>query len=298
MDVAVSGSHGFIGSALLKGLAAAGHTARPLVRRAATDGEVSWDPEAGTIDDAGLEGVGAVVHLAGVGIGDKRWTPEQKERIRRSRVKGTTLVARTLANLPTPPTVMVSGSAVGYYGDRGDEVLTEDSSPGDGFLAEVVRAWEDATTPAAEAGIRVVKLRTGVVQSPEGGALKKQLPLFKLGLGGPLGSGHQWMSWVTMADEIGAILFALEADDLAGPVNATAPEPVTSAAMAKALGKALHRPAVLPVPKAALGLVVGRQMADEMVTASQRAVPARLVAAGYAFRHPEVEAALVDLLQR
>ena len=298
MDVAVSGSHGFIGTALLKGLAAAGHRALPLVRGKAAVGEISWDPEAGTIDDSALKGVDAVVHLAGVGIGDKRWTPEQKERIRASRVKGTTLLARTLAELPAPPTVLVSGSAVGYYGDRGDEVLTEESSPGDGFLAEVVREWEDATAPAAEAGIRVVKLRSGVVQSPEGGALKKQLPLFKLGLGGPLGSGHQWMSWITMDDEVGAILHALTADELTGPVNAVAPEPATSAAMAKALGKAVHRPAVLPVPKAALGLVVGRQMANEMVTASQRAVPARLLASGYTFHHPEVEGAMADLLRR
>lgn len=298
MDVAVSGSHGFIGSALLKALAAAGHRARPLVRRSAAEGEVSWDPEAGTIDDAELKGVDAVVHLAGVGIGDKRWTTEQKERIRWSRVKGTTLLARTLAGLPVPPKVMVSGSAVGYYGDRGDEILTEDSSPGDDFLAEVVRAWEEATEPAVEAGIRVVKLRSGIVQSPEGGALKKQLPLFKLGLGGPLGSGRQWVSWVTMDDEIGAILYALTSDDLAGPVNATAPEPLTSAAMAKAVGRALHRPAVLPVPKAALRLVVGRQMANEMVTASQRVVPARLQASGFTFRHPEAEAAMAALLRR
>ena len=298
MDVAVSGSHGFIGSALLKGLAAAGHRARPLVRGSAAEGEVSWDPEAGTIDDAALKGVDAVVHLAGVGIGDKRWTTGQKERIRGSRVKGTTLLARTLAGLPVPPKVMVSGSAVGYYGDRGDEILTEDSSPGDDFLAEVVRAWEEATQPAVEAGIRVVKLRSGIVQSPEGGVLKKQLPLFKLGLGGPFGSGRQWVSWVTMDDEIGAILYALTSDDLAGPVNATAPEPLTSAAMAKAIGRALHRPAVLPVPKVALGLVVGRQMANEMATASQRVVPARLQASGFTFRHPEAEAAMAALLRR
>lgn len=298
MDVVVSGSHGFIGSALVPALEAAGHRARRLVRGTAGQGKVAWDPDAGTIDTAALEGAQGVVHLGGVGIGDKRWTPEQKERIRQSRVKGTTVLATALAGLSTKPSVLVSGSAVGYYGDRGDEVLTEASSAGDGFLAEVVRAWEDATGPAADAGIRVVKLRTGVVQSPVGGALKKQLPLFKLGVGGPLGTGRQWVSWITLEDEISAILHVLGDDSLSGPVNATAPEPVTSAGLARALGKAVHRPSFLPVPKAALGLVVGRQMADEMVTASQRVMPAKLLEAGFTFRHPEVEAAMAALLQR
>lgn len=298
MDVVVSGSHGFIGSALVPALEAAGHRARRLVRGTAGEGEVAWDPGAGTIDTAALEGIDGVVHLGGVGIGDKRWTPEQKERIRQSRVKGTTVLATALAGLSTKPTVLVSGSAVGYYGDRGDEVLTEASSAGDGFLAEVVRAWEDATGPAADAGIRVVKLRTGVVQSPAGGALKKQLPLFKLGVGGPLGTGRQWVSWITLDDEISAILHVLGDDSLAGPVNATSPEPVTSAGLAHALGKAVHRPSFLPVPKVALSLVVGRQMADEMVTASQRVMPAKLLEAGFTFRHPEVEAAMAALLQR
>ncbi|MGI8684736.1 MAG: TIGR01777 family oxidoreductase [Acidimicrobiales bacterium] len=298
MDIVVSGSHGFIGSALVPALEAAGHRARRLVRGAAGDGEVAWDPDAGTIDAAALGGVEGVVHLAGVGIGDKRWTPEQKERIRGSRVQGTGVLAKALASLPTPPRVLVSGSAVGYYGDRGDEILTEESSPGDGFLAEVVRAWEDATVPAADAGIRVVKLRSGIVQDPSGGALRKQLPMFKIGVGGPLGNGRQWVSWITLEDEIAAILHLLGDDTLAGPVNVTAPEPVTSAGLAHALGKAVHRPAVLPVPKAALGLVVGRQMADEMITASQRAMPARLLAAGFTFRHPEVGPAMAALLQR
>lgn len=298
MDVVVSGSHGFIGSALVPALVAAGHRARRLVRGTAGEGEVAWDPDAGTIDVAALEGVEGVVHLGGVGIGDKRWTPEQKERIRGSRVQGTTLLSTALAGLATKPRVLVSGSAVGYYGDRGDEVLTEDSSPGDGFLAEVVRAWEDATGPAADAGIRVVKLRSGIVQSPTGGALRKQLPMFKLGVGGPLGNGRQWVSWITLEDEIAAIVHLLDDDSLDGPVNVTAPEPVTGKGMAHALGKALHRPAVLPVPKAALSLVVGGQMADEMITASQRVVPAKLLAAGFTFRHPEVEPAMAALLAR
>jgi len=213
-------------------------------------------------------------------------------------VQGTTLLSTALAGLATKPRVLVSGSAVGYYGDRGDEVLTEDSSPGDGFLAEVVRAWEDATGPAADAGIRVVKLRSGIVQSPTGGALRKQLPMFKLGVGGPLGNGRQWVSWITLEDEIAAIVHLLDDDSLDGPVNVTAPEPVTGKGMAHALGKALHRPAVLPVPKAALSLVVGGQMADEMITASQRVVPAKLLAAGFTFRHPEVEPAMAALLAR
>jgi len=298
MDVVVSGSHGFIGSALVPALTAAGHRPRRLVRGPAAGGDVSWDPDAGTIDAAALEGTEGVVHLGGVGIGDKRWTPQQKERIRGSRVRGTTVLAEALASLADRPLVLVSASAVGYYGDRGDEILTEESTPGNGFLAGVVRAWEEATAPAADAGVRVVNMRSGVVQSPAGGALKKQLPLFRFGVGGPLGNGRQWVSWITLDDEIAVILHLLGDDTLAGPVNATAPEPVTSAGLARALGKALHRPAVLPVPKVGLKVVVGRQMADEMVTASQRVVPVRLQAAGFSFRHPAVEPAMAAILDR
>lgn len=299
MDVLVAGSHGFIGSALLPVLAAAGHRARRLVRGAADTavGEVAWDPDAGTIDSAGLEGVEGVVNLGGVGIGDKRWTSAQKERIRQSRIDGTTLLAKALASLATPPRVLVSGSAVGYYGDRGDEVLTEESTPGADFLARVVADWEAATAPASEAGVRVVHLRSGVVQHPSGGALKKQLPLFKAGLGGKLGSGRQWVSWITLEDEVGAILHALGDDSLAGPVNATAPEPATNAELTKAIGHALHRPSAIPVPSFALRAVVGRQMADEMATASQRALPTRLLAAGYQFAHPHLGPAMVAILR-
>lgn len=298
MDVVVSGSHGLIGSALVPALTDAGHQVRRLVRRPAGPGEVTWDPGAGTLDAAGLGGAEAVVHLAGVGIGDKRWTPAQKERIRSSRVRGTGALATALAGLTSPPTVLVCGSAVGFYGDRGDEVLTEDSGPGQGFLAEVVRDWEQAASPAAEAGVRVVHTRSGIVQTPKGGALAKQLPLFKLGVGGPLGSGKQWVSWVSIDDEVGAILHALSTESLHGPVNLCAPEPTTSAGLAKAIGRALHRPAVLPVPRLALRAVVGSQMTGEMVLASQRAVPAKLLASGYRFRHPEVGAAMADLLGR
>lgn len=298
MDVVVSGSHGLIGSALVPALTAAGHRVRRLVRGTPGPGEVAWDPVAGTVDAGGLAGADAAVHLAGVGIGDKRWTPAQKRRVRDSRVKGTGTLARALAGLPTPPAVLVSGSAVGYYGDRGDEVLTEASGPGEGFLAEVVRDWEEAAAPAAEAGVRVVHTRTGVVQTASGGALAKQLPMFKLGVGGPLGSGRQWVSWVTLDDEVGAIVHALTTESLRGPVNLCAPEPTTSAGLAKAVGKALHRPAVLPVPKFALSLVVGRQMTEEMVLASQRAVPEQLLASGYRFRHPDIATAMGDLLHR
>ena len=298
MDVAVTGSHGLIGTALVAALTAAGHHVRRLVRGRPGAGEVAWDPTGGTIDAAGLAGVDGVVNLAGVGIGDKRWTESQKARIRDSRVKGTTLLVETLVRLPTPPAVLVSGSAVGYYGDRGDEVLTEDSRPGDGFLAEVVRDWEAAAAPAADAGVRVVTTRSGIVQSAAGGALKKQLPLFKLGLGGPLGSGRQWVSWVSIDDEVAGILHALGTGSVRGPVNLTSPEPVTAAGLAKAVGKALGRPAVLPVPKLALGAVLGRQMTTEMLVASQRVVPTRLQASGFRFRHPEIGPAMQHLLGR
>ena len=296
MDVVVSGSHGLIGSALVPALGAAGHGVRRLVRGRAGPSDVGWDPAAGTIDVAGLAGVDAVVNLAGVGIGDKRWTDAQKARIRDSRIAGTGLLAGALAGLATPPGVLVSASAVGYYGDRGDEVLTEDSGPGEGFLAEVVRDWEEAAAPAAAAGVRVVHTRSGIVLSSSGGALKKQLPLFRLGLGGPLGSGRQWVSWVSIDDEVAAILHVLRTDAVRGPVNVTAPEPVTASGMAKAIGRALHRPAVLPVPKVALGVVLGSQLTDEMLLASQRAVPSRLLASGFQFRHPGIDGALDDIL--
>jgi len=294
----VSGSHGLIGSALVPALAAAGHRVRRLVRRPPGPDEIAWDPDAGTVDAAGLEGADAVVHLAGVGIGDKRWTPEQKRRIRDSRVRGTGALAAALAGLAVPPRVLVSGSAVGYYGDRGDEVLTEESHPGEDWLAEVVRDWEGAAAPAADAGVRVVHTRTGIVLSPAGGALAKQLPLFKLGLGGRLGPRSQWVSWVSIDDEVGAIGHALATESLRGPVNLGAPEPTTAAGMARAIGRALHRPAALPVPAFALGVVVGRQMAREMVRASQRMVPEKLLASGYRFRHPDIGAAMGDLLGR
>jgi len=285
MNVLVTGSHGLIGTALVQALKLGGHTVRPAVR-----GE-TWDIPACRFEQSALDGIDAVVHLAGEGVGARRWTKAQKARIKASRVDGTTLLAEAMATAETPPRVLVSGSAVGYYGERGDEVLTEDSPPGDDFLSEVCQAWEAATTPASEAGVRVVHLRTGIVLTGRGGALKKQLPLFRIGLGGRLGTGRQWLSWVSLHDEVGAILHALRSDDLAGPINATAPNPVTNAEFTAALGKAMRRPARLPVPRAALAVVLGREMAASL-TASQRVSPTRLEAHGYRFKHPELPAAL------
>jgi uncharacterized protein (TIGR01777 family) len=291
MNVLVTGSHGLIGSALVQALQLAGHSVRRAVRGPATGKDVSWDIPSRFVDAAALEGIDAVVHLAGEGIGERRWSKAQKQRILRSRVDGTTLLAESLAAMTRKPTVLVSGSAVGWYGDRGDEELTESSSTGDDFLADVCRQWEAATGPAEDAGIRVVHLRTGIVLSGRGGALKKQLPLFKLGLGGRLGSGRQWTSWVSLHDEVGAILHALRSDDLSGPVNAVSPNPVTNADFTVVLGRALRRPAKLPVPRAALAVVLGREMATSL-TASQRVQPERLLAHGYRFKHPDLPAAL------
>jgi len=297
MRVILTGSHGLIGSALARDLEADGHEVTRLVRSDTADrGEARWDPAAGTIDRGGLEGHDAAVHLAGVGIGDHRWSAEHKAAVLDSRVKGTTLLARTLAGLDQPPTVLASGSAVGFYGDRGDEELTEDSPPGTGFLAEVVAAWEQAATPAADAGIRVAYLRSGVVLSADGGALAKQLLPFKAGLGGRLGSGRQWLSWTSIDDEVGAIRHVLDTDSLSGPVNLTAPEPVTNAEFTRTLGETLHRPTALPTPLLTLRLVFGKEMVAEMMLAGQKVLPAKLVASGYEFRHPTLAGALAALL--
>jgi uncharacterized protein len=293
MEIAITGSSGLIGTALAAALRADGHRVRPLVRGPSPDpAAVRWDPAAGTIDATGLEGVDAVVHLAGVGIGDKRWNEAHKAAVRESRTAGTGLLARTLAGLDRPPAVLVSGSAVGYYGDRGDEVLTELSAPGDDFLAGVVQAWEAAADPATEAGIRTVLLRTGIVLAAKGGALPRLALPFKLFLGGRLGSGRQWMSWVHLDDEVGAIRFVIDTPGVAGPVNAVAPEPLTNAELARALGAALHRPAAVPVPAFGPRLLMGREMADELVFASQRVRPQVLTDAGYPFAHTDVRAAL------
>ena len=303
MRIAVTGSQGLIGSALVPALVADGHEVVRLVRRAPAAStvpsveEVQWDPEAGTIDTDHLGAIDGAVHLAGEGVGERRWSDEQKRRIRESRVKGTTTLATALARLEPRPRVLVSGSAIGVYGSRGDEVLTEQSAPGTGFLAEVCAAWEAATAPAEDAGIRVVHVRTGVVLSAKGGALKKQLPLFRFGLGGKLGSGRQWFSWVAIDDEVGAIRHALGNDGVRGPMNATAPAPVTNAEFTKTLARVLRRPAVVPVPKFGLSVVLGGELASELL-GSQRVQPDVLESAGYAFRHRHLEDALRSILGR
>lgn len=298
MKVLVTGSHGFIGSELVASLRRDGHQVTRLVRSSPAPEEVQWDPEAGTIGAAPLEGHDAAVNLAGVGIGDHRWTEEHKAAVRDSRVKGTDLLARTLAALDRPPAVLASGSAVGFYGDRGDEELTDASSPGSGFLSEVVQQWEAATAPAAQAGIRVAHLRSGVVLSPKGGALKKQLLPFRLGIGGKLGSGRQWFTWISLDDEVAAIRHVLATDSLRGPVNLVAPNPVTNAEFTRVLGRVLKRPTIAPVPNTALNLMFGRQMVVEMVLASQRVVPAALAGSGFVFKHPELEPALREMFAR
>jgi uncharacterized protein (TIGR01777 family) len=293
--VAITGSSGLIGSAVARSLRDEAHEVVPIVRGEGSG--VRWDPEGGTIDAAGLEGLDAVVHLAGAGIGDHRWTDAHKRAVHDSRTKGTTLLAGALASLDNPPRALLSGSAIGYYGDRGDEILTEDSPSGDDWLASVCRDWEASTSAAEAAGIRVVHLRTGIVQSGEGGALRKALPLFKLGLGGRFGTGRQWWAWIAIEDEVGAIRFLLDSD-VAGPVNLTAPEPVTNAEYTKVLGRVLGRPTVLPVPSFGPKLLLGSEGAEAVLHASQRVVPEVLLGAGFRFRHPTLEPALRATLGR
>lgn len=304
MDVVVAGSHGLVGSALVADLLERGHGVRRLLRRGAeseggpaagaiptgNDGavrQVLWDPRTGELDPAALEGAGAVVNLAGAGIGDHRWTPAYKQKLLGSRTTTTSLLARTIARLDGPP-VLVNASAVGAYGDRGDELLTEASERGDDFLAHLVKAWENATAPAAEAGARVVWLRSGIVLAPSGGALGRMLPLLRLGVGGPLGSGRQWWSWITLADEVAAIRHVIDAN-VRGPVNAVAPEPTTNRELTRALARALSRPAGLAVPRFALRIALG-QLADDLM-ASQRVVPAVLNRTGFTWTHADPESA-------
>lgn len=298
MDVAISGSSGFIGGALASALRSDGHRVVPLVRREVRPDEdaIRWDPGGPEMDPSGLEGLDAVVHLAGEGIGEHRWTAKQKERILHTRTMGTGVLADAIARCAVPPPVLLSGSAVGYYGTRGDEILDEQSGPGDIFLTQVCTAWEGATEPAEKAGVRVAHLRSGVVLDASGGALAKMLPLFRLGLGGRLGSGKQWWPWISRTDEVRAMRFLLE-HEIEGPVNLTAPSPVTNATFTKELGSVLHRPTVLAVPKFGPSLLLGRQLAHELLFVSQRVVPRVLLDAGFEHAHPEVRDALQATLE-
>ena len=296
LRVLVSGARGLIGSAFLPALRARGHEVVALTRRATGPGEVGWDPASGRLEAGALEGFDAVVHLAGEPLG-ARWTPARKALIRESRVAGTRLLAGRLAGLERPPRVLVSVSAIGFYGDRGEEPFDESSPPGTGFLATVCRAWEEAATPAAERGIRVVHPRLGLVLTPRGGALARMLPAFRLGLGGPLGDGRAWWSWVALDDVIGVLERSLADSGLAGAVNVVAPASVRAGEFARTLGRVLGRPALLRVPAPALRLLFG-EMADGALLASARVRPARLLAGGHAFRFPGLEDALVHLLGR
>ncbi len=302
MKVLVSGATGLIGSALQQALVARGDQVITLIRPStsnASEQTIHWDPSLGTIDRAALERQGpidAVIHLAGAGIADKRWTAARKEEILSSRVNSTRILADAVVSLSHQPEVFVSGSAIGIYGNRGDEILTESSSEGSGFLADVCHAWEAAASAVPEAGIRTAFARTGIVLSAEGGALAKQLPLFRLGVGGRLGSGKQWTSWISIDDEVAGILAILDQTSLAGPINLTAPSPVTNAEFTRALGHALHRPAVLPVPVPALKVALGSELVDEALTASQRVEPTVLLASGFRFTDPEINEGLASIL--
>jgi uncharacterized protein (TIGR01777 family) len=296
MRILVTGAGGLIGSALVPSLATGGHSVVRLVRSGRTRGaQVRWDPMEGTIDQAPLEGLEAVIHLAGEGIASGRWTPQVKARIRESRVRGTRLLAETLARLNRPPRVLLCASAIGYYGDRGDEVLGEESPAGQGFLAEVCRAWEAAAQAAEKNEIRVACLRFGVVLSPAGGALSRMLPPFRMGLGGRLGSGRQFMSWIAIDDVVGAILHALENESIRGPVNVVAPNPERNGDLTRVLGRAVGRPTPFPVPGAVLRLLLG-EMADALLLASARVRPERLLATDFVFRTPRLPEALAHLL--
>lgn len=296
MKIAVSGSTGLIGSPLVEALRERGADVVRLVRppRTAGVGTLLWDPDRGTIDRAGLEGVDAVIHLSGENVFG-RWSAAKKQRIRESRVGTTRLISDTIAGLRQRPAALLAASAIGYYGDQGAAELTERSPAGDDFLAEVAREWEAATASAARAGVRVVNMRFGVVLTPNGGALGKMLPPFRLGVGGPIGGGSQYVSWIERDDLTRAIQHLLDRQDLAGPVNMTAPTPVTNREMATILGKVLHRPAVLPVPSFALKMAFGAEGA-ELLMSGQRVLPERLTATGFTFRFPTLEPALRHLL--
>jgi uncharacterized protein (TIGR01777 family) len=298
MKILIGGSHGLVGTALIKLLEAQGHEIFRLVRHAPNSKtEVEWSPDRYSIALARIEGFDAVVNLAGESIAEGRWTDDKKRRIRESRVKGTKLLGDALANLTVPPKTFVCASAIGYYGNRGDELLTEASAPGEGFLAKVCAEWEEATALAIEKGIRVVNARFGVILDTNGGALKKMVPPFRMGVGGRIGSGKQWMSWIALDDVVDGIQFALANDSIRGPVNFVAPVPVTNAEFTKTLGKALSRPTIFPIPAFAIKLLFG-EMGEALLLGGQRVAPERLVAGGYEFSYPQLEQALAHILAK
>ncbi len=299
MRIAMTGATGFIGRAVAAALEEQHAEVLRLVRRTTgAANELAWSVEEGVSDVSRLEGCDAVVHLAGESIaGSLRWTSAKKERIRTSRIQGTRNLVESLRRLERPPRVFLCASAIGYYGNRGEELLTEESTPGSrGFLVEVAREWEAAAQKATELGTRVVNLRFGIVLGREGGALAQMLPIFRAGLGGRLGSGQQWWSWISIRDVVGGILHTLSHDELQGPVNFTAPEPVRNAEFTRLLARALHRPAFFHAPGFILRLLMG-EMAEEMLLASSRVIPVRLQTTNYAFVHPTLDVALSDLLK-
>ncbi len=298
MEIVIAGSSGLIGTALRESLTAAGHRPIRLVRRPPRPGsdEIEWDPAAGQLDSEAISGADAVINLAGAGIGDRRWTDDYRRTLVESRTDTTSLLANACATASEPPSVFLGGSAIGYYGSRGAEVLTEESGRGQGFLADLVEAWEASAKPAVDAGIRTCFLRTGIVLDAEGGVLPKFLPLFKLGLGGKFGSGDQYFSWISIDDEVGAIRFLLDHDAISGPVNLTAPNPVTNAEFTEALADVLNRPAFLPVPAFGPRLLLGTDRADSLLFEGQRVEPAVLVDNGFSFAHETVTEALRHVL--
>ncbi len=297
MKIGITGASGLIGTALSSHLASAGHDVVAFSRGTAQPGTIGWDPPTGTIDSEGLVGLDAIVNLAGAGIGDHRWTDEYRKTLVDSRVASTKLLAATMAELADKggPTTLISGSAIGFYGNRDNELLTEVSRAGDDFLADLCVQWEAATEPAAQAGVRVALVRTGIVLTPKGGALKKMLPLFKLALGGRFGNGQQWMSWISLTDEVRAIEFLLE-NDASGAVNLTAPNPVSNRDFTAALAHELRRPAVVPVPRFGPKLLLGADMAESLLLFSQRVAPDVLERSGFRFEHAELGVALSAML--
>jgi len=298
MRVLISGSHGLVGQALIGSLTNDGHEIHRLVRRGRAVGssEIEWHPNQGLIDADHLEGLDAVVHLAGESIASGRWSAEKKQKIRDSRVNGTQLLSRSLALLSRPPATFICASAIGYYGNRGDEVLTEQSPPGKDFLSQVCGEWEKATQPAVEKGIRTVNARFGIILAKEGGALAKMLPPFRMGVGGRIGDGKQWMSWIALEDVVAALRFVITNEAVEGAVNIVAPDPVRNADFTKALGKALGRPTLFPIPAFGVRLAFG-EMADALLLASQRVEPARLKDFGYEFKHGDIGKTLTHVLR-